>query len=602
MDIKEKIEHRALKCLLGTSKRLAEELRMFQMIANEISDIVLVVDLEGQILYANFSAINVYGYQLEELLTMSVFDLRHNEKSQLIKEQMLKASQTGVIFQTIHYRSDGAEIPVEVRSYGVQLGGKRALFSIIKDITDRKKAEGELRDSETRFRTLFDTAEGGVFFYEDNQWVDCNEEALKIFRCTREEIIGSSPLILSPLKQPDGKVSSEEGAKLISSTLAGRTHTFEWVHCRIDGTTFPAEVRLKRLEINGKILIQMIIKDLSSQKKVDEQLIHTQSLNKVIFESTSDMIWAVDSETFGLLSFNRSTKDYFSSLGVDIMIGMKPEELYPGSKIVEKWYSLYQRALTEEFFTSGFREEHGSRNLLLTFGVLKRSEKIYAITVFCKDLTKLINYEQQLEETNKALTLRLHQSIETISKIGELRDVYTAGHQKRAAELCVALAIEMGMTGETVNNIALGAKIHDVGKIYIASDILNKPGKITDLEYQILQTHPEQGYEVLKGIDFPNQIKLMVLQHHEREDGSGYPQKLIGDQITIESKILAVADVVEAMTSHRPYRAALGIDVALDEIVINKGIKYDCFVVDACINLFKKNWTWEMPMVDPIKG
>ena len=149
----------------------------------------------------------------------------------------------------------------------------------------------------------------------------------------------------------------------------------------------------------------------------------------------------------------------------------------------------------------------------------------------------------------------------------------------------------MGLSDEAIMNLSYGALIHDIGKIYIASDILNKPGKITNLEFQILQTHAEQGYEIVKEIDFPDEIPTMIYQHHERIDGSGYPQGLSGDEIIIESRILAVADVVEAVTSHRPYRAALGIDVAIDEIQRFRGTKYDANVVDICVDLFNNGYT-----------
>jgi len=146
----------------------------------------------------------------------------------------------------------------------------------------------------------------------------------------------------------------------------------------------------------------------------------------------------------------------------------------------------------------------------------------------------------------------------------------------------------MGLSEETIVNISFGALIHDIGKIYIASDILNKPGKLTALEYQILQTHVDQSYEIVKEIDFPAAVIEMIHQHHEHMDGSGYPQKLVGPQIITEARILAVADVVEAMTSHRPYRPALGIDKALEEIMQFRGEKYDVDVVDACFRLFRE--------------
>ena len=193
-----------------------------------------------------------------------------------------------------------------------------------------------------------------------------------------------------------------------------------------------------------------------------------------------------------------------------------------------------------------------------------------------------------LIETNAVLKKRLEQSINAISKIGELRDVYTAGHQRRVQELACQISQCLGMKQEDIVNLSYGALIHDIGKIYIASDILNKPGKITNLEYQILQTHAEYSYNIVREMDLPQSILTMVLQHHERLDGSGYPNKIKGEEIILESRILAVADVVEAMTSHRPYRPALGIDAALAEIESGKGTKYDERVVDVCVSLFRE--------------
>jgi putative nucleotidyltransferase with HDIG domain len=201
---------------------------------------------------------------------------------------------------------------------------------------------------------------------------------------------------------------------------------------------------------------------------------------------------------------------------------------------------------------------------------------------------ELLRFAEELEQQRIDLEKRLHQSVKAISKIGELRDVYTAGHQKRVAELACAIGREMGLVAEQIHNLSFGALIHDIGKFFIPSDILNKPCTISALEYQIIQTHVEESYNVVKEIDFPEEIHTMIFQHHERLDGSGYPQGLSCDEIILQSRIIAVADVVEAMSSHRPYRSALGIDAALDEILMNKGIKYDADVVDICVKLFRE--------------
>jgi putative nucleotidyltransferase with HDIG domain len=183
----------------------------------------------------------------------------------------------------------------------------------------------------------------------------------------------------------------------------------------------------------------------------------------------------------------------------------------------------------------------------------------------------------------------IQNAIGLISRIGEMRDLYTAGHQKRVQQLSCSIARQMKLSEFQIMCLSYGAQIHDIGKINIPSDILNKPGKITNLEYQILQTHVEQGYNIIKQIEFPKLIIDMIYQHHERLDGSGYPQGLSGNQIIMESRILAVADVVEAMMSNRPYREALGIELALDEILLHKGTRYDADVVDVCVALFKEN-------------
>jgi len=194
----------------------------------------------------------------------------------------------------------------------------------------------------------------------------------------------------------------------------------------------------------------------------------------------------------------------------------------------------------------------------------------------------------RVEQEKHATILResLEQSIQVIADTVEARDPYTAGHQRQVANLAQAIARELGLPDEQITGIHLAATIHDLGKIHIPAEILSKPGKLSALEYKFMQTHPQAGYDILKDVKFPWPIAEMVLQHHESLDGSGYPRGLKGDQILLEAKIIAVADVVEAITSHRPYRPGLGIDVALDEIKRYRGVRFDEKVVDACVKLF----------------
>lgn len=200
----------------------------------------------------------------------------------------------------------------------------------------------------------------------------------------------------------------------------------------------------------------------------------------------------------------------------------------------------------------------------------------------------------ELEESYEKLKTISDGIILAMEKIVETRDPYTAGHQRRVAQLAKAIAIKLNLPKETINAIFIGGIIHDIGKIYVPAEILSKPGKLSTIEFSIIKTHPQVGYDILKNINFPFPVDKIVFQHHERMDGSGYPLGLQQDEIMIEAKIISVADVMEAMASIRPYRAALGAEAALNEIKTNRGKLYYSDAVDACVELFEKdNFTFD---------
>jgi len=216
-------------------------------------------------------------------------------------------------------------------------------------------------------------------------------------------------------------------------------------------------------------------------------------------------------------------------------------------------------------------------------------EEVRLLEELANDLTygiTTLRTRREHEQHTVILRESLEQSIQTIAYTVEARDPYTAGHQRRVAELATAIAQEMGLPEVQIRGIHLAAIIHDLGKIHVPAEILSKPGKLSAIEYQLIQMHPQEGYNILKNVKFPWPIAQMVLQHHERMDGSGYPQGLKGDAILLEARILCVSDVVEAMSSHRPYRPGLGINAALDEIKASRGTLYGSAVVDACLKVF----------------
>lgn len=202
------------------------------------------------------------------------------------------------------------------------------------------------------------------------------------------------------------------------------------------------------------------------------------------------------------------------------------------------------------------------------------------------DITERKQTEENLKNTLAKLRQSLGGIIKAMALTVESRDPYTAGHQRRVADLARAIADEMHLSKDQVEGIRIAGVIHDLGKISIPAEILSKPGRISDIEFSLIKTHSQVGFDILQSIEFPWPVAQIVYQHHERMDGSGYPRGLAGENILMEARVLMVADVVEAMSSHRPYRTALGVDKALEEISKNSGLVYDAKVVEACLRLF----------------
>jgi PAS domain S-box-containing protein len=225
-------------------------------------------------------------------------------------------------------------------------------------------------------------------------------------------------------------------------------------------------------------------------------------------------------------------------------------------------------------------------NILLTV-MPGGEENLSHVLVLLVDITERKQAEEKLQQGLENLRKSFGVTIQVLVAAVEMRDPYTAGHQIRSADIARDIAMEMGLDQEKTEGIRLAASIHDIGKLSIPAEILSKPSKLTDIEFSLVKQHSHSGYEMLKNVASPWPLAEIVYQHHERMDGSGYPRNLKGDEIILEARIMAVADVLEAMVFHRPYRAALGIEIAIEEIEKNKGILYDNDVADACLRLFR---------------
>lgn len=279
---------------------------------------------------------------------------------------------------------------------------------------------------------------------------------------------------------------------------------------------------------------------------------------------------------------------------VDVVIS---DIMMPGMDGIELAKRIKEEHDADVILITGFIEEY-SYDKVIEIGVSDFLEKPIGMHELILRLRRVLRERTNIRERNRAeedlrdsfkkLRTAMESIVEALVLAIEKKDPYTSGHQKRVATLAGAIAREMDLSQDQIDGVRMAAMIHDIGKNAIPGQILSKPAELTKLEMGMIKEHPQIGYDILKGIEFPWPVAQMVLQHHERIDGSGYPQGLLGDAIYLGAKILGVADVVEAMASHRPYRASLGLDKAMEEISKNSGILYDPDVVDAGLRLFRE--------------
>jgi PAS domain S-box-containing protein len=333
-------------------------------------------------------------------------------------------------------------------------------------------------------------------------------------------------------------------------------------------------------------------KDMRVRRKQNEEALRvSEEKYRTILESIGEGYYEVDLS--GNFIFFNDALCRIWGYPKEELIGMNnrtytdPET---AKKIYEVHRKVYETGLPEKLF--GYEiinKDHTKTVVQSSFTLLKDTDgKAIGFRGIVSDITELtlmdIERQKSLVQVRKSLEATIHAMAITM----ESRDPYTAGHQRRVADLAHAIALELKMEQSRIEGLVMASTIHDLGKISIPAEILTKPAKLTAIEYEIVKPHAQSGYDILKDIDFPWPIARIILEHHERIDGSGYPHHLEGRDILLESKILTVADVVEAMASHRPYRPSLGIEPALDEIARNRGILYDTDVVDACLRLFKE--------------
>jgi PAS domain S-box-containing protein len=347
--------------------------------------------------------------------------------------------------------------------------------------------------------------------------------------------------------------------------------------------------RLARL---GYSVAQALAKNgTDNGKEPYDEILRSEKRYKNIIDTIHEAYFEVD--LAGNFTFFNNSMCGILGYSREELMGMNNREYTTpktARKIYKKYNEMFKKGTAFEVYDYEIVRKDGSRRIL-EISTSPSQDVSGVITGFhgiARDVTTQRQAEEELKKSFSILNKTLEDTIDALGFALQTKDPFTAGHQRRVASLSCKIAGKMNYDKDSIRGIRLAGLVHDIGKIYVPTEILSKPGKLTDVEFDIIKTHSQAGHDIIKSIEFPWPIATIVLQHHERLDGSGYPRSLTEDEILREAKIMAVADVVESISSHRPYRAALGIDAALDEISSNKGILYDPEAVEACITLFQE--------------
>jgi PAS domain S-box-containing protein len=331
--------------------------------------------------------------------------------------------------------------------------------------------------------------------------------------------------------------------------------------------------------------------DITARKQAAEALQEGERFLSSVFASIMDG-FNVQNLDFTILQVNPTMEQWFSHNLP--LVGRKCYEVYHGRSQPCQTCPTYRAILTGEAQRETVSIKGGDGQHLAWLDVHafpwldNTSGKMKGVIKYVRDISYRVEAEKTIEESLKNLQKALNGTVKALANTVETKDPYTAGHQRRVVQLACAIAQEMEQSSSFIEGMRVMGFLHDLGKIAIPGEILSKPSKLSNHEFNLIKIHPQTGYNILKDIDFPWPVALAVVQHHERLDGSGYPHGLTDPDIILEARILAVADVIEAIASHRPYRPALGIDYAMAEISENQGKLYDPEVVRACLRLIKE--------------
>jgi PAS domain S-box-containing protein/putative nucleotidyltransferase with HDIG domain len=467
----------------------------------------------------------------------------------------------------------------------LQMDDTEQVLVCAQDITDRKRAEEALRESGARYRAIVEAFDGLIYVCSQDYRIEfMNKQLLE-----RTGYDGTGELCYKVLHDLDSICPWCVNNRV----FAGETVRWEIQSPKDNHWYYAVDTPIYNAD--GSMSKQSMILDITERKQAEEALreseekfrnLAEQSPNMIFINAKKRIVYANEKCT----EITGYTREEFYAPDFDFWTLIAPESI----DLIKKLYGKHMKGEEIPPYEYTLITKEGRRIEAINATKLIQYAGEHALLGIVTDISEHKKAEQKLQHSYQQMQEMLVTVVNALASTVEMKDQYTAGHQPRVTQLACAIAEEMGLSEEQIEGIRMAGLIHDIGKIIVPAEILNKPGPVTEIQYEMVKMHSRAGYDILKDIKFPWPVAEIVLQHHELMDGSGYPEGLSGDEILLEAKILAVANVVEAMTSHRPYRPAYDIKEALAEISKNKGILYDPVVVDACLKLFtEKQFTFD---------
>lgn len=570
----------------GLRRALGESEEKYRHLVEDINEVVYQTDNYGVVTYVSPSVGFPGGYTQDEIIGHPFTDFVYEEdlSGRMDRFQEILHGVEGATIYRVRTKNGEpkwvrtAARPIHENGYAVGLRG------VLTDVTDIVEAKEKLRQSEHRYRSILEDIKEGYFEVDlAGNLLFFNDSICRGLGYTRDELKGIN----------SRKIIAPESAKKILTTFNAMYRTgnsvglVDYEFIKRNGLRGTGELSASLITSNNgePIGFRGVVRDVTNRRLTER----TWKQSDFIVNASRDWMTLIN-RNYEYMAVNDAFCHAHGKSKEEI-IGKTVAEIWGEKVFYQSFKKNIDRCLTGEeinYTTNLDKEPFEFRHFEGTYYPFYNEKGfIDQVVLVSHDMTKIIQAENSMKESLVKLQVTLGKTIDCLISAFEMRDPYTAGHQRRVAELARAIAEGMGFAEDAIEGIYLASTVHDIGKIHLPVEILSKPTPLTDVEFGIIKTHSLVGFEILKKADFPWPIETIVLQHHERLNGQGYPQGLRKDEIVIEAQIIAVADVVEAMSSHRPYRPALNIDIAIEEIVANRGTLYNADAVDICIDLIK---------------